>query len=85
MQMESKQVHVCLELAEAPAQDGEYADGTRWVCFCGTNFVYREGFNRAGFKGMDWWEAPPIATPVIPEQRQARRSLRDRLIPSRKG
>jgi hypothetical protein len=80
--MQNNQVHVCLEQAEAPAQDGEFADGTRWVCTCGANYVYREGFNRAGFKGMDWWEAPAI---VIPEQRQARKSLRDRLIRPRNG
>jgi hypothetical protein len=80
--MESKQVHVCLELAEAPAADGDYADGTRWVCVCGANYVYREGFNRAGHKEMDWWEAPPI---VIPVQRQARKSLRNRLIRPRNG
>lgn len=80
--MQNNQVHVCLEQAEAPAQDGEFADGTRWVCACGANYVYREGFNRAGFKGMDWWEAPAIA---IPEQRQARKSLRDRLIRPRNG
>jgi hypothetical protein len=74
--MEGKQVHVCLEQDEAPAQDGEFAEGTRWVCACGTNFVYREGFNRAGYMDMAWWEAPSV---VIPEQRQPRKSLLDRL------
>jgi len=82
MQMQGKQVHVCLEQAEAPAQDAEFADGTRWVCACGANFVYREGFNRAGYKAMEWWEVPPV---VVPQQRQARKSLRERLIGARKG
>jgi hypothetical protein len=80
--MQSNQVHVCLEQAEAPAQDGEFALGERYVCACGSHYVYREGFNRAGYKGMDWWPAPTI---VIPEQRHARRSLRDRLIRPRKA
>ena len=80
--MQSNQVHVCLEQADAPAQDGEFAAGARYVCACGSQFVYREGFNRAGYKAMDWWQAPPIEIPV---QRQARKSLRDRLIGPRKS
>ena len=80
--MQNNGLHVCLEQAEAPAQDGEFADGARYVCSCGSHFVYREGFNRAGYKSMEWWPAPAIA---VPKQRQARRSLRDRLIRPRNG
>jgi hypothetical protein len=76
--METRRIHVCREQDDAPARDAEYADGTRWICACGCNFVYREGFNRAGHRGMDWWEAPAL---VIPQQR--RPSLRERLLPTR--
>ncbi len=74
--MTSNRIHVCMEQAEAPARDTEFPDGSRWVCSCGSHFVFRAGFNRAGRRGMDWWEAPPIE---IPRQR-SRSSLRDRLI-----
>jgi hypothetical protein len=80
--MQNNGVHVCLEQAEAPAQDGEFVDGARYVCSCGSHFVYREGFTMSGHRGMDWWPAPAIA---VPEQRQARKSLRDRLIRPRNG
>ena len=37
--------------------------GERWVCSCGDNFVYREGFNRAGYPSLEWWPAPAIPQP----------------------
>ncbi|UUZ61061.1 hypothetical protein [Nocardioides sp. B-3] len=60
----------------------EYELDARWVCECGDNYVFHEGFNRAGFKELNWYRAAPI---VVPEQRKAHRSLRDRLIGPRKG
>ena len=75
--MRTNQIHMCLELPEAPAPDAEFEDGTRWVCPCGAHYVYREGFNRAGYREMSWWPAPAIA---VPRQRQAPRSLKDRLL-----
>ena len=78
----TNRVHVCLELPNAPKQGVEYEPDARWVCDCGDNFVYHEGFNRAGYKEWNWYQAAPIA---IPEQRKAQRSLRDRLIRPRKG
>ncbi len=79
--MQTNRVHVCLELPNAPTPGVEYEIDARWVCDCGDNYVFREGFNRAGFKELNWYQAAPI---VVPEQRKAHRSLRDRLSP-RKG
>lgn len=73
-------LHICLEQADAPAHDAEFAVDARWVCSCGSNYMYREGFNRAGHPGLDWWEVPAIA---IPQQRKP--SLRERLFASRPG
>ena len=80
--MRTNRVHVCLEQPGAPTPDVAYEVDSRWVCECGDNFVYHEGFNRAGYKEMNWYQASPI---VIPQQRTARRSLKDRLIHPRKG
>ena len=52
--------------------------GERWVCSCGDNFVYREGFNRAGHPSLEWWPAPAIPQP----RKAARRGL---LFGPRKG
>ena len=73
--MATRRIHICLEQVDAPAHDAKFPDGSRWVCSCGSHFVYREGLNRAGYPEMEWWEAPPVA---IPRQR-ARSSLRARL------
>ena len=74
--MDSTMIHVCLQTDGAPT--GEHHEvGERWVCSCGDNFVYREGFNRAGYPSLDWWPAP-----AIPQPRKARRGL---LFGSRKG
>lgn len=78
--MERHGLHVCLEQADAPDRDAEFPVDTRWECSCGSSYIYREGFNRAGYPGLDWWEVPPIA---VPEQR--RPSLRERLLQSRQG
>lgn len=60
--------HVCMEQADAPAEDAEFELDTRWVCSCGANFVYREGFDALGRRGSSWWPAP--APVVVPEQRR---------------
>lgn len=78
----TNKVHVCLELPNAPKAGVEYALDTRWVCDCGDNYVYHDGFNRAGYKELNWYQASPL---VVPRQRTARRSLRDRLIHPRTG
>ena len=75
--MLTNRVHVCMDQPDAPAADAEFEENARYVCACGSNFVYREGFNKGGFRTMDWWEAPAL---VIPKQR-----MRDRLIRPRKG
>lgn len=80
--MLTNKVHVCLELPNAPTQGVEYEINARWVCECGDNYVYHEGFNRAGYKEMNWYQAAPIE---IPQQRKAHRSLKDRLIHPRKS
>ena len=56
-------VHVCLETESAPEPDSEHQLGERWVCDCGDHFVYREGFNRAGYQSVEWWPAPAIPQP----------------------
>ena len=75
--MLTNKVHVCLERPNAPAQGVEHEVDARWVCDCGDHYVYHEGFNRAGYKEMNWYQASPI---VIPRQRKPHRSLKDRLI-----
>ena len=76
--MTGQGLHICLEQPDAPTPDAEYPVDTRWVCSCGSHYMYREGFNRAGHQGMDWWEVPAIA---VPQQRKP--SLRERLFSSR--
>lgn len=75
--MQSNQIHVCLELPQAPAAEAQFEGGMRWICPCGANYVYREGFNRAGYQEMAWWAAPAVA---VPQPRKAPKSLRDRLL-----
>lgn len=76
--MDSTMVHVCLQTETAPSSGTEHVIGDRWVCRCGDNFVYREGFNRSGHETVDWWPAP-----AIPQPRNARR--RGLLFGPRKG
>jgi hypothetical protein len=77
--MDSTMIHVCLQTEGAPTPEGHEL-GERWVCSCGDNFVYREGFNRAGYPSVEWWPAPPA--PAIPQPRNAKGR---RLFGSRKG
>ena len=75
--MGSTVIHICLETEGAPTSDGEHEIGERWVCSCGDNFVYREGFTRGAHLTLAWWPAP-----AIPQPRKARRGL---LFGPRKG
>jgi hypothetical protein len=77
--MEQTIIHVCLETDGAPAEAPEHEIGERWVCSCGDNFVYREGFNRAGYQSVGWWPAPALAIP------RPRRAVRGLLFGPRKG
>ncbi len=61
--MDSTIIHVCLKTEGAPSADSGHQLGERWVCSCGDNFVYREGFNRAGHPEVEWWPAPAIPQP----------------------
>lgn len=61
--MESTTFHVCLQTETAPSEADQHELGERWVCSCGDNFVYREGFNRAGYRSVEWWPAPAIPQP----------------------
>jgi hypothetical protein len=73
-------VHVCLKTEGAPGDSGHEL-GERWVCECGDNFVYREGFNRAGYQSVEWWPAP-----AIPQPRNAKtKARRGLLFGPRKG
>ena len=49
--MSSTGLHICLETEGAPAREGAFELGSRWICTCGTNFVYREGYHRGGHLG----------------------------------
>jgi hypothetical protein len=75
--MSSTGLHVCMETPDAPAREGDYDVGSRWICSCGTHYVYREGFNRGGYLEPAWWKAP-----AIPQQRTP---LSVRLFGPRKG
>ncbi len=72
--------HVCTELPEAPGNDADVPEGTRWVCECGANYVFREGFNAAGHNVLTWWPAP-----ALPKPRRERQSLRTLLVRPRQG
>ena len=61
--MDSTVIHVCLQTQDAPSNDHPHELGEQWVCSCGDNFVYREGFNRAGYAEVEWWPAPAIPQP----------------------
>jgi hypothetical protein len=76
--MDSTMIHVCLQTEGAPSEEGHEL-GERWVCTCGDNFVYREGFNRAGYPSVEWWPAP-----AIPQQ-TTKKSKRSLLFGPRKG
>jgi hypothetical protein len=79
--MDSTTIHVCLQTEGAPSEDGAYEVGERWICACGDNFVYREGFNRAGYQELAWWPAP-----AIPQPRNAKsKPRRGLLFGPRKG
>lgn len=78
--MLTDKVHVCLEQPDAPQDDVEFEADARWICGCGDNYVYHEGFNRAGHQEMSWYQAPPL---VIPKQRMQHK-LRDLLIRPRR-
>ena len=75
--MDSTLIHVCLQTDGAPSPRGHEV-GERWVCSCGDHFVYREGFNRAGYQSIEWWPAP-----VVPQTRGSKR--RGLLFGPRKG
>ena len=79
--MLTDKVHVCLETPGAPEPGAEFEVDARWICSCGDNYVYRDGFNRAGYKEMSWFRAPAL---VIPKQRMQDR-LRDLVIRPRRG
>lgn len=86
--MGSTVVHICLETDGAPSADGDHAIGERWVCTCGDNFVYREGFNRSSHATLQWWPAPAIPKPAnpgpaIPKPRRG--AVRGLLFGPRKG
>ncbi|RYC05895.1 hypothetical protein [Nocardioides zhouii] len=61
--MEQTVIHVCLETDGAPTEAAAHEVGERWVCSCGDHYVYREGFNRAGYRSVEWWPAPAIPQP----------------------
>ena len=60
--MDSTMIHVCLETEGAPSSEGHEV-GERWVCQCGDNFVYREGFTRAGHPAAAQGQARPALRP----------------------
>jgi hypothetical protein len=70
-------LHICKQTPDAPSDEGDYELGTRWVCECGGNFVFREGLNRRGYPDNAWWPAP-----ALPRQR---RHVRDMLFGPRRG
>lgn len=80
--MDPTMIHICLETDEAPDLAVEVDEGTRWICACGDNFVYRGGFNRGGGYSLEWFPAPPVAPVKVPRQRG---SLGSRLFSPRKG
>ena len=78
--MESLMIHVCLETEGAPSEDGHEVND-KWQCACGDMFVYREGFNRAGYPSLQWWPMPG----AVPRPRKAKPARRGLLFGPRKG
>ncbi len=60
--MDATLLHVCMQTEGAPSSTGRQV-GERWACECGENFVYREGYNRAGRRSLEWWSVPAIPRP----------------------
>lgn len=75
--MGSTLLHICLETDEAPDPRDHHEVGERWICSCGINYVFHEGFNRGGGLVNDWFEAQPLPKP--------RRTGRALLFGPRKG
>ena len=70
-------LHICMQTGNAPSEEDATELGARWVCECGSNFVYREGFNRGGHLEASWWPAPALPQP--------RRGVRGLLFGPRQG
>ncbi|WP_374457670.1 hypothetical protein [Nocardioides sp.] len=64
--MSSTLLHICLETDGAPDAQGDFEVGSRWVCECGLNYVFHEGFNRGGGYTNSWFVAPPLPKPRGP-------------------
>lgn len=64
--MGSTLLHICLESPSAPDPAGHHEVGSRWVCECGTNYVFHEGFNRGGGYTNEWFVAPALPRPRSP-------------------
>lgn len=64
--MASTLLHICLETDAAPTADVDPTVGARWVCSCGINYVFHEGFNRGGGLTNDWFPAPALPAPRSP-------------------
>ena len=75
--MGSTLLHICLETDGAPRADADTEVGARWVCECGLNYVFHEGFTPSGRAATTWYPAPPLPRP--------RRSVGSLLFGPRKG
>ncbi|KQV77827.1 hypothetical protein ASC64_03155 [Nocardioides sp. Root122] len=64
--MSSTLLHICRETEGAPDAGADFEVGTRWVCECGLNYVFHEGFNRGGGYTPSWFVAPPLPKPRGP-------------------
>lgn len=64
--MSSTLLHICMDTDDAPRAGAEVEIGTRWVCECGINYVFHEGFNRAGAFEPQWFAAPALPKPRGP-------------------
>ncbi|MDT0183474.1 hypothetical protein Q9S36_25120 [Microbacterium sp. ARD31] len=60
--MSSTLLHICLETDGAPDAEGHEV-GSRWICECGLNYVFHEGFNPRGGLTNAWFVAPPLPKP----------------------
>ena len=61
--MSTTLIHICLETEDTPVAGVDHEVGERWVCACGANYVYHEGFNRNGGLTNAWFPAPAIPRP----------------------
>ena len=78
--MDSTMIHICLADRGRTHRWRATRSASAGCAPAATTFVYREGFNRAGYPSVEWWPAP-----TVPQPRAAKPARRGLLFGPRKG